>query len=156
MIIVMRKIPFLRQKDDTFIFKHSSFFLRTFNFCIAVFIFISNILGIKENSYSLVAIGVGIFCLLISCYQNLWIFQLDKKIILNKKGVFFLSRKQTFTFSEVSAILIEKYMRSAGKAEYTEISVQFKDGETQVIESEKTKKIKDKIEMAEELQRLIH
>lgn len=148
----MKKQFFSKQNEDIIIFKHSSFFLRLFNFCVAWVIFISNVLGFKEGSYSFVAIGVGCFCLIISCYQNSWAFFLNEKLILNKKGILFFAKKQKYSFSEVSAILIEKYERSGRKSEYTEISLQFKDGEMQVIESDKTKKLKCEIEMAKHLQ----
>ena len=41
-------------------------------------------------------------------------------------------------------------------SEYTEISIQFKDGEKQTIENDKTKKIEKDISLAKELQILMN
>ena len=41
-------------------------------------------------------------------------------------------------------------------SEYTEISIQFKDGETQTIENDKTKKLEKDIALAKELQLLLN
>ena len=73
----------------------------------------------------------------------------------NKKGLFFLNKKHQYNFSEISSILIDKYNRTGRSAEYTEISIQFKDGETQTIENDKTKKLTKDIALAKELQLLI-
>ena len=47
--------------------------------------------------------------------------------------------------------MIDKYNRTGRSAEYTEISIQFKDGETQTIENDKTKKLTKDIALAKEL-----
>jgi len=138
------------------VFKPSSYFLRTVNVLCAFFILASNAMGIKTESYSFVAIGIAIFLIIISCYQNIWIFYIDEKIVQNKKGILLFNKKQQYKFSEISSILIDKYNRMGRSSEYTEISIQFKDGETQTIENDKTKKLEKDISLAKELQILIN
>ena len=74
----------------------------------------------------------------------------------NKKGILFFRRKQQYNFSEISSILIDRYNRMGRSSEYTEISIQFKDGEIQTIENDKTKRIEKDIALAKELQLLIN
>ena len=74
----------------------------------------------------------------------------------NKKGILFFNKKQQYKFSEISSILIDKYNRMGRSSEYTEISIQFKDGEKQTIENDKTKKIEKDISLAKELQILMN
>lgn len=137
------------------VFKPSSYLLRGVNVICAIFILASNVIGIKTHSYSYIAISLAVFLLIIACYQNIWIFYISEKIVQNKKGLFFLNKKHQYNFSEISSILIDKYNRMGRSAEYTEISIQFKDGETQTIENDKTKKLTKDIALAKELQLLI-
>ena len=149
------KIFGVKKKNGVIVFKTSSIFLRLLNLLIAFFILGSNIIGMKSGSYSFVAMGVGCFCLLIASYQNSWFFYLDEKIVINKKGALVFNHNLKHDFSEISSILIEKYNRAGRKSEYTEISIHFKDGASAIIESEKTKKIKEEIALAQELQEII-
>lgn len=151
----MRKL-FDRHSALKIVFKPSSYFLRSVNVLCAFFILASNAMGIKTASYSFIAIGIAIFLIIICCYQNIWIFYIDKKIVQNKKGILLFSKKQQYKFSEISTILIDKYSRMGRSSEYTEISIQFKDGETQTIENDKTKKLEKDICLAKELQLLIN
>ena len=137
-------------------FKPSSYFLRLINIVCSLFILISNAMGIKTESYSFIAIGFAMFLMMVACYHNIWIFYIDKKIVQNKKGILFFNKKQQYKFSEISSILIDKYNRMGRSSEYTEISIQFKDGETQTIENDKTKKLEKDISLAKELQILIN
>lgn len=137
-------------------FKPSSYFLRLINIVCSLFILISNAMGIKTESYSFIAIGFAMFLMMVACYHNIWIFYIDKKIVQNKKGILFFNKKQQYKFSEISSILIDKYNRMGRSSEYTEISIQFKDGEKQTIENDKTKKIEKDISLAKELQILIN
>ncbi len=147
---------FFKKKNDNIItFKTSSLKLKIFNVIIGLFILGSNIIGITNNNYSIVAIIIGVLCIILACYRNSWIFHIDNKIVLNKKGILFFSKKAKYNFSEISAILIEKYNRAGRKSEYTEISIQFKDGEKFIIESDKTKKLKEQILIAEALQQIV-
>ena len=136
-------------------FKPSSYFLRLINIVCSLFILISNAMGIKTESYSFIAIGFAMFLMMVACYHNIWIFYIDKKIVQNKKGILFFNKKQQYKFSEISSILIDKYNRMGRSSEYTEISIQFKDGEKQTIENDKTKKIEKDISLAKELQILM-
>lgn len=138
------------------VFKPSSYILRGTNIICALFILTSNAIGIKTSSYSLIAIGVAIFLIMIACYHNIWIFNIDEKIVQNKKGILFFNKRRQYTFSEISSILIDKYNRMGRSSEYTEISIQFKDGETQTIENDKTKKLEKDILLAKDLQLLIN
>lgn len=150
------KCFFLKKKDDVVVFKHSSFILRILNFFISIFILGSNIIGaVVENSYSFITIAVGLFCLIIALYQNSWAFNIKEGFILNKRGVLFINKKAKYGFLEVSSIIIEKFQRTGRRSEYTEISIQFEDGKTAIIESDKTKKLKDEIAFAKELQDII-
>lgn len=137
-------------------FKPSSYFLRLINIVCSLFILISNAMGIKTESYSFIAIGFAMLLMMVACYHNIWIFYIDKKIVQNKKGILFFNKKQQYKFSEISSILIDKYNRMGRSSEYTEISIQFKDGEKQTIENDKTKKIEKDISLAKELQILIN
>ena len=137
-------------------FKPSSYFLRLINIVCSLFILISNAIGIKTESYSFIAIGFAMFLMMVACYHNIWIFYIDKKIVQNKKGILFFNKKQQYKFSEISSILIDKYNRMGRSSEYTEISIQFKDGEKQTIENDKTKKIEKDISLAKELQILMN
>jgi hypothetical protein len=137
-------------------FKPSSYFLRLINIVCSLFILISNAMGIKTESYSFIAIGFAMFLMMVACYHNIWIFYIDKKIVQNKKGILFFNKKQQYKFSEISSILIDKYNRMGRSSEYTEISIQFKDGEKQTIENDKTKKIEKDISLAKELQILMN
>ena len=137
-------------------FKPSSYFLRLINIVCSLFILISNAMGIKTESYSFIAIGFAMFLMMVACYHNIWIFYIDKKIVQNKKGILFFNKKQQYKFSEISSVLIDKYNRMGRSSEYTEISIQFKDGEKQTIENDKTKKIEKDISLAKELQILMN
>ena len=137
-------------------FKPSSYLLRGINIVCALFILISNAMGIKTASYSIIAIGFAIFLLMIACYHNIWVFYIDEKIVQNKKGVLFFNKSQRYKFSEISSILIDKYSRIGRSSGYTEISIQFKDGEKQTIENDKTKKVEKDISLAKELQLLVN
>ena len=137
-------------------FKPSSYFLRLINIVCSLFILISNAMGIKTESYSFIAIGFAMFLMMVACYHNIWIFYIDKKIVQNKKGILFFNKEQQYKFSEISSILIDKYNRMGRSSEYTEISIQFKDGEKQTIENDKTKKIEKDISLAKELQILMN
>lgn len=138
------------------VFKFSSYLLQGVNILCALLILISNLIGLKDGAYSFIAIGLAIFLIIIACYQNIWIFYIDEKIVYNKKGILFFRRKQQYNFSEISSILIDRYNRLGRSSEYTEISIQFKDGEIQTIENDKTKKIEKDIALAKELQLLIN
>ncbi|MGP1438085.1 MAG: hypothetical protein ACTTKH_03335 [Treponema sp.] len=147
---------FNKHSGARIVFKPSSYFLRGVNVICALFILSSNIMGLKTSSYSLIAIGLGICLLIIACYQNAWIFYIEEKIVHNKKGILFFNKRQQYSFSEISSILVDKYHRMGRNAEYTEISVQFKDGEIKTIENDKTKKLEKDINLAKELQLLIN
>jgi len=150
------KCFFLKRKDDVVVFKHSSIILRLLNFFISIFILGSNVIGaVMESSYSFITIAIGLFCLIIALYQNSWAFYIKEEFILNKRGVLFINKKSKYSFLEVSSIIVEKFQRSGRSAEYTEISIQFEDGKTSVVESDKTKRLKDEIAFAKELQELI-
>jgi hypothetical protein len=138
------------------VFKFSSYLLQGVNILCALLILISNLIGLKDGAYSFIAIGLAIFLIIIACYQNIWIFYIDEKIVYNKKGILFFRRKQQYNFSEISSILIDRYNRLGRSSEYTEISIQFKDGEIQTIENDKTKRIEKDIALAKELQLLIN
>lgn len=138
------------------VFKFSSYLLQGVNILCALLILISNLIGLKDGTYSFIAIGLAIFLIIIACYQNIWIFYIDEKIVYNKKGILFFRRKQQYNFSEISSILIDRYNRMGRSSEYTEISIQFKDGEIQTIENDKTKRIEKDIALAKELQLLIN
>jgi len=144
-----------KNKGNVIVFRTSSILLRLANLLIAFFILGSNITGLESGSYSLIAIGIGCFCFLIASYQNSWFFCLEEKIVINKKGILVFNRNIKYAFSEISSILIEKYNRSGRKSEYTEISIHFKNEKSFIIESEKTKKIKQEIALAKELQEII-
>ena len=147
---------FIQKKDDVVVFNHSSFILRLLNFFISIFILGSNIIGvITENSYSFITIAIGLFCLIIALYQNSWSFYIKDGFMINKRGVFIINKKSKYSFLEVSSIVIEKFQRTGRKSEYTEISIQFEDGKRAIIESDKTKRLKDEIAFAKELQELI-
>lgn len=137
-------------------FKPSSYLLRGVNVACSLFILASNAMGIRAGSYSFVAIGIAIFLMMVACYHNMWIFYIDKKIVQNKKGVLFFNKKHQYKFSEISSILIDKYSRMGRNSEYTEISIQFKDGEKKTIENDKTKRLEQDIHLAKELQLLIN
>jgi len=141
--------------EDIIIFKSSPILLKLLNFLISLFILSSNILGYSTGEYSLIAIAIAIFCLGLATYQNVWTFDITKQSICNKKGFLMFSKVSRYTFGEVSSLIIEKYTRAGRSAEYTEISIQFKDGEHSVIESDKTKRLKDEIETAQRLQELL-
>lgn len=141
--------------DRTITFKPLSIWLRLFNLFFASLILGANITGFKTNSYSIFAIIIGLGCLFAAGYQNSWTFNLTGKKIFNKKGFFFICKKYVYGFSEVSAILIDKFKRSGRKSEYTEISIQFKDGTVKIIESDKTKRMENTVQLAEEIQRII-
>ena len=145
-----------KHSEARIIFKPSSYFLRLINIVCSLFILISNAMGIKTESYSFIAIGFAMFLMMVACYHNIWIFYIDKKIVQNKKGILFFNKKQQYKFSEISSILIDKYNRMGRSSEYTEISIQFKDGEKQTIENDKTKKIEKDISLAKELQILMN
>ena len=145
-----------KHSEARIIFKPSSYFLRLINIVCSLFILISNAMGIKTESYSFIAIGFAMFLMMVACYHNIWIFYIDKKIVQNKKGILFFNKKQQYKFSEISSILIDKYNRMGRSSEYTEISIQFKDGEKQTIENDKTKKIEKDISLAKELQLLMN
>lgn len=147
---------FKKHSETKIVFKPSSFFLRAMNLVCAVFILASNVIGLKTDTYSFVAIAIAIFLIMIACYHNIWVFYIDKRIVQNKKGVLFFNKKQQYKFSEVYSILIDKYNRMGRSAEYTEISIQFKDGEIQTIENDKTKRLEKDISLAKELQMLIN
>ena len=147
---------FKKHSETNIVFKPSSFFLRAMNLVCAVFILTSNVIGLKTDTYSFVAIAIAIFLIMIACYHNIWVFYIDKRIVQNKKGVLFFNKKQQYKFSEVYSILIDKYNRMGRSAEYTEISIQFKDGEIQTIENDKTKRLEKDISLAKELQMLIN
>ena len=138
------------------VFKPSSYFLRGVNVLCSLFVLASNAMGVRTASYSSIAIVIAIFLLIISCYHNTWIFYIAERTVQNKKGVLFLNKKKQYNFSEISSILIDKYNRTGRSAEYTEISIQFKDGESQTIENDKTKKLEKDIALAKELQLLIN
>jgi len=144
-----------KNSENIVIFKSSSLLLKVMNFLISIFILGSNIIGIQSGEYSLIAISVGIFCLAISTYQNIWKFNISEKIVFNKKGILVFSKIAKYSFLEVSSLLIEKYKRTGRSSEYTEISIQFKDGQKIIIESDKTKRLKDEIEASQRLQELI-
>lgn len=112
-------------------------------------------MGLQSGDYSLIAIGIGIFCLAISTYQNVWKFYINESFLSNKKGLLIFSKTEKYSFSEVSSLIIEKYNRAGRSSEYTEISIQFKDGQRAIIESDKTKRLKDEIETAQRLQEII-
>ncbi|MGP1414833.1 MAG: hypothetical protein ACTTJ6_02690 [Treponema sp.] len=147
---------FKKHSETKIVFNPSSFFLRAMNLVCAVFILASNVIGLKTDTYSFVAIAIAIFLIMIACYHNIWVFYIDKRIVQNKKGVLFFNKKQQYKFSEVYSILIDKYNRMGRSAEYTEISIQFKDGEIQTIENDKTKRLEKDISLAKELQMLIN
>ena len=138
------------------VFKPSSYLLRGINLICAFFILGSNLIGLKTDSYSYIAIGLAIFLIILACYHNIWTFYIDEKIVQNKKGILFFNKKSQYSFSEISSIFIDKYNRMGRSSEYTEISIQFKDGETQTIENDKTKKLEKDIALAKELKILLN
>ena len=143
------------KNSDVVVFKNSPLLLKILNFLISVFILASNIIGVRSGDYSLIAIAIGIFCLAISTYQNIWKFYIKEHIVCNQKGIFIFSKTSRYSFSEISSLIIEKYNRAGKSSEYTEISIQFKDGQRSIIESDKSKKLKDEIEIAQRLQEIL-
>ena len=112
-------------------------------------------MGIRAGEYSLIAMAIGVFCLAISTYQNVWKFDIAESVVFNKKGILIFSKSTKYYFSEVSSLIIEKYKRAGRNSEYSEISIQFKDGQRSIIESDKTKRLKEEIEAIQRLQELI-
>ena len=144
-----------RNTESVVVFKSSPLLLKVMNFIISLFIIGSNIIGMQRGEYSVIAILVGVFCLAISTYQNIWKFDINKSIVCNRKGVLMFSKIVEYSFSEVSSLIIEKYNRAGRSSEYTEISIQFKDGEKVIIESDKTKRLEYEIEAVQRLQEII-
>ncbi|AGT44810.1 hypothetical protein [Treponema pedis] len=121
----------------------------------SVLIFSINISSIKTGEHSITAMVIGAVFLFASLYENSWQFNLNEKTAVLKRGLIFLAKKRLINFSAIHSITVDTFKQPARFGTFTQIYMKLTDGETIIIDRDKTKALQREIERIAEVQELI-